>query len=126
MLRWTCVVAAIYACAGAPAFAVSRLGAATDDSVCDVGSTDRRAAGVMPPREFVKSKCRNGQVLLGISVVPVGTSQSEIAELASRYCLIAGIQSSRSMSNMAGIAMEYEQVRCVIEKMPSQAASGPK
>lgn len=105
---------------------MSRLGAATDDSVCDVGSTDRRAAGVVPPWEFVKSKCRNGQVLLGISVVPVGNSPSEIAELARRYCLIAGIQSSRSMSNMAGIAMEYEQVRCVIEKMPSQAASGPK
>ena len=126
MLRLTCVVAALVACIGTPALAVSRLGTATDDSVCDVGSTDRRAPGVIAPREFVKSKCKNGQVLLGISVVPVGTSPSEIAELASRYCLVAGIQSSRSMSNMAGIEMAYEQVRCVIEKMPSQAASGPK
>lgn len=125
MFRWA-FAAAIAACAAAPAMAVSRLGAATDDSVCDVGSTDRRAAGLIPPAEFVKSKCRNGQLLIGISVVPLGSSQPEIAELASRYCTIAGIQSSRSVSNMAGIAMEYEQVRCTIEKMPGKAASAPK
>lgn len=104
------------------ASAASRLGGATDDSVCDVGSTDRRVAGVAAPQAFIKTSCKNGQLLMGTSVVPLGSGDPEILELARAYCRIADIQSTRTQANMAGITMEYEQVRCVLQKLRTEAA----
>jgi hypothetical protein len=102
------------------AVAASRFGGSTDDSVCDVGNTDRRVQGVMSPQAFIKQSCKNGQLLVGNSVVPLGSSAPEIVELAQTYCRIADIQSRRSRANMAGIDMEYEEVRCRLEKLKPQ------
>ena len=99
--------------------AASRFGTPSDDSVCDVGDAAKRAAGVMSAEAFVKTRCRNGQVLVGTGVVPLGSSPSDIALLAMKSCAAATIESSRSSEVMGGISVDVERVRCPISKLPS-------
>lgn len=105
-------------CAAAPAGAVSRLGGQTDDSVCDVGSTASRSREWPEAAEFVRAKCRNGQLLLGSSVVPAGNFDPEITVLARAFCRIADIQARRIAGSAGPLMMEFEEVRCRIEKLP--------
>lgn len=106
--------------ASTPAAAVSRLGGGTDDSVCDLGSLEQRRADALGPGEFVKAKCKNGQLLMGKSVVPLGSSQSDIMNLARTYCRIADIQANRIRGDMMGLPMEWDEVRCRIEKLKTE------
>lgn len=101
-----------------PAGAVARLGGQTDDSVCDVGATQQRNRDWPEVADFIRAKCKNGQLLMGSSVVPAGGFDSEITVLARGLCRIADIQARRTQGNMAGIVMEYDEVRCKLEKLP--------
>ena len=119
MLRYSkCVVVAALAASLAGAQAASRYGGPTDDSVCDVGDMSRRAAGMLSPDAYVKATCRNGQALIGSSVVPLGSAQSDIALLAVKSCVAADIEIRRSSDNVGGVVMEIERVRCRISKLP--------
>lgn len=99
-------------------WAAPRLGGVTDDSVCDVGSTEQRREGALAPREFIERQCKNGQLLVGVSVVPAGgMSEPLITALARTYCRIADVQVVRSVRDIGGLTMEYEEARCVISKL---------
>lgn len=104
--------------AAAPAGAVARLGGQTDDSVCDVGSTASRSQEWPVAAEFVRAKCKNGQLLMGSSVVPVGNFDPEIVVLARAFCRIADIQARRTAGSAGPLMMAFEEVRCRIEKLP--------
>ena len=96
--------------------AASRFSGVTDDSVCDVGRTDQRTSPNVEAFDFVKSRCKNGQLLTGSSPVPVGGYEPEIEALAKHYCRIADIDAKRTAGSLAGISVEFAQVRCKIEK----------
>lgn len=119
MLRWWgwITVIAMGCLAGSNAPAVSRFGAPSDDSVCDVGDAAKRASGVMSADAFVKTKCRNGQMLMGTSAVPVGSSLSDIALLAMKSCAAATIESSRVTEVLGGVSVDVERIRCPISKL---------
>jgi hypothetical protein len=112
------VLASIAIFTAMPVQAASRLGGQTDDSVCDVGKTWQRVNGVPATGEFVRTSCKNGQLLMGVSVAPAGDFDSEIVVLARTLCRIADIQTRRNQGDMGGIVMEYDEVRCKIEKLP--------
>ncbi|MGL4233394.1 MAG: hypothetical protein ACRCWJ_18655 [Casimicrobium sp.] len=96
--------------------AASRGGAITDDSVCDVGDTEDRSMRI-DTHTFVEKECKNGQVLLGRSVVPLGGNPSRIEHMAMSLCRVADIATQRSEGYAGGvIKMEYASVRCVISK----------
>jgi len=119
-LRWglALTLVGVAICTAAPAGAVARLGGQTDDSVCDVGSTASRSREWPEAAEFVRAKCRNGQLLLGSSVVPAGNFDPEITVLARAFCRIADIQARRIAGSAGPLMMEFEEVHCRIEKLP--------
>ncbi len=102
----------------APAGAAARLGGQTDDSVCDVGSTASRSREWPEAGDFIRAKCRNGQLLMGSSVVPAGNFDPEITALARAFCRIADIQARRTQGSAGPLIMAFEEVRCRIEKLP--------
>lgn len=104
-------------CVAVPGWAASRLGGETDDSVCDVGPTYERSRDETRAGDFIRSSCRNGQVLIGASVVPAGGFESEIMRLAKANCRIADIQAQRVRRSTGPIFMEFDEVRCRIEKL---------
>jgi hypothetical protein len=116
-VRGVFLLVGLLAVGSMPAVAVSRLGGVTDDSVCDLGSLEQRQADVPSAAAFVKAKCKNGQLLMGKSVVPLGSGQSEIMNLARAYCRIADIQVNRIRGGMMGVPMEWDEVRCPIAKL---------
>ena len=103
---------------GSPVLAASRMGGMTDDSVCDVGRTQ---VPVKPENiraeDFIKTQCKNGQVLTGASTVAYGNAMPEIEYLAKRYCLMAEIQMWGSAEYFLGIRQEWVHARCVIAKL---------
>lgn len=101
-----------------PGWAVTRQGGATDDSVCDVGRTYERSRDGVSSWEFVRTQCKNGQLLTGTSVVPIGGGETEIMGLAKTFCRIADIQSRRFQGNVGPLGMEFEEARCRVEKLP--------
>lgn len=111
-------LAGLLICPVAPAGAVSRLGGQTDDSVCDVGSTASRSREWPEAADFIRARCKNGQLLLGSSVVPAGNFDPEITVLARAFCRIADIQARRTAGSAGPLMMEFEEVRCRIEKLP--------
>jgi len=104
-------------CTTAPAWAVSRLGGQTDDSVCDAGSTAARSREWPITWDFVKARCKNGQVLLGSSIESA-TGGFEIEGMAKSFCRIADIQLYTTAGNLAGLPVRFGHVRCKIEKLP--------
>lgn len=121
--KWQAVCAAaltLLASLGEPgAQAASRFSGSTDDSVCDVGRTDQRTRPNVEAFDFVKSRCKNGQLLTGSGPVPAGGYEPEIEALAKRYCRIADIEATRTEGSLAGIRVEFSQVRCKIGKHES-------
>ena len=115
---WATTLAFAVGVLAAPAWAVSRQGGATDDSVCDVGRTYERSRDGVSSGEFVRTKCKNGQLLMGTSVVPVGAGETEIMGLAKTFCRIADIQSRRFQGSVGPLGMELEEARCRVEKLP--------
>ena len=100
------------------AHAESRLGGETDDSVCDVGATYKRHNTWPVAADFVRARCKNGQLLMGSSIVPAGGFDSEIKRLTRGFCRIADIQLQRTAGELLGIPTEFEEGRCKIEKLP--------
>lgn len=115
---WATTLAFAVGLLAAPAWAVSRQGGATDDSVCDVGRTYERSRDGVSSWEFVRTQCKNGQLLMGTSVLPVGGGETEIMGLAKTFCRIADIQSRRFQGNVGPLGMEFEEARCRVEKQP--------
>jgi hypothetical protein len=101
-----------------PGWAVTRQGGVTDDSVCDLGRTYERSRDGVSAWEFVRAQCKNGQLLIGISVVPVGGGETEIMGLSKAFCRIADIQSRRFQGHAGPLGMELEEARCRLEKLP--------
>jgi hypothetical protein len=108
------------ACIAIQSGAVARQGGTTDDSVCDLGRTYERTSTRDNSwiGDFIKAKCKNGQLLMGSSVVPAGGFESEIMGLSKANCQIADIQARRFQGNAGPITMEFEEVRCRITKLP--------
>ncbi len=115
---WATTLALAAGLLAVPAWAVSRQGGSTDDSVCDVGRTYERSRDGVSSWEFVRTQCRNGQLLMGTSVVPVGAGETEIMGLAKTFCRIADIQSRRFQGSVGPLGMELEEARCRVEKLP--------
>jgi hypothetical protein len=114
---WAMTLATAAGLLAAPAWAVSRQGGATDDSVCDVGRTHERSRDGVSSWEFVRTQCKHGQLLMGTSVVPVGGGETEIMGLAKTFCRIADIQSRRYQGAVGPLGMEFEEARCRVEKL---------
>jgi hypothetical protein len=115
---WATTLALAAGLLAAPAWAVTRQGGSTDDSVCDVGRTYERSRDSASSWEFVRTQCKNGQLLMGTSVVPVGGGETEIMGLAKTFCRIADIQSRRFQGSVGPLGMELEEARCRVEKLP--------
>lgn len=111
-------MAGLLICAIEPAGAASLVGGQTDDSVCDLGRAPENARKLSVAGDFIRAQCKNGQVLVGSSIVPVGGFYSEVVRQARAFCRLADIQTRRTQSNMFGLAMEIDEVRCSIEKLP--------
>lgn len=99
----------------------ARLGGETGDSVCDVGRTQEPGRDGARAGDFIRVQCKNGQMLVGSSVVPAGGFESEILGLAKRYCRVADIQVRRTHENAGPFLVEFEAVRCRIEKLPKSS-----
>lgn len=115
---WGGLLAVAAVCVATQSWAVSRQGGATDDSVCDLGRTYERNRDNSWVGDFIKTQCKNGQLLIGSSVVPVGGFESEIMGLSKANCQIADIQARRFQGNAGPMGMEFEEVRCRITKLP--------
>jgi hypothetical protein len=115
---WTMTLSLAAGLLAVPAWAVTRQGGATDDSVCDVGRTHERSRDGVSSWEFVRTQCKNGQLLMGTSVVPVGGGETEIMGLAKTFCRIADIQSRRFQGAVGPLGMEFEEARCRVDKLP--------
>ena len=114
------LLAAIFALHVATSQGASREGGLTDESVCDVGDTVRSSSKLKSPFDFVKSECKNGQLLLASGVVPAGGfTLSKSEELAKNLCLIADIELKRTTGGgPTGTLWEIDNVRCKITKLP--------
>jgi hypothetical protein len=104
------------------AHAASRGGGATDDSVCEIGSMEDRSSKI-DPYDFVQKSCRNGQLLTGTSVVPLGSNGAQIENLAGRYCLRAEIEVRYFKKPVAGMEWDYAAVKCKISKLEPTKSS---
>jgi len=112
------MLASLLICAIAPASAASLVGGQTYDSVCDLGSVPQNARKLSAAGDFIRAQCKNGQVRVGSGIVPAGGFDSEVVRLARTFCRMADIQIRRTQGNMAGIVMEFDEVRCIIGKLP--------
>lgn len=113
------MLASLVFCAIEPAGAASLVGGQTDDSVCDLGSAPQNARKLSTAVDFIRTQCKNGQVLVGSGIVPAGGFDSEVARLARTFCRMADIQIRRTQGSMAGLVMEIDEVRCAIGKLPT-------
>lgn len=119
------IVAAAMLASSLPSAAVSRLGQATDDSVCDIGATERGGLKAPPAAEFVATKCRNGQVLIGSSPVPQLRYSVPLARvLATKYCAAEDIKSRYMFRHAYTVTVTDEHVRCILSKLPQPQAAG--
>lgn len=112
------MLASLLICAIEPAGAASLVGGQTDDSVCDLGSAGQNARKLPEAGDFVRAQCKNGQVLMGSSIVPVGGFDSDVVRLARAFCRMSEVQTRRTQGNMGGLVMEIDEVRCTIGKLP--------
>lgn len=107
-----------------PTYAASLVDEQTDDSVCDLGHASKntgKLSSLDKGVDFISSKCRNGQVLIGSSIVPASSSDSTVITLAKKFCMIADIQTKRTQIVLGGsLPMEIDEVRCTIKKLPNQ------
>lgn len=113
------MLASLLICAMEPSGAASLVGGQTDDSVCDLGSAPHNARKLSAAGDFIRAQCKNGQMLVGSSIVPVGGFDSEVVRLARTFCRMADIQTRRTQGNMGGLVMEIDEVRCTIGKLPT-------
>lgn len=98
-----------------PVEAAAREGGRTDDSVCDLGRLYNRSSELPDAYQFVRTQCKNGQVLMAIAVVPAGNFDSQAKGVGYEFCSIAELQ----LRQFAGpVSLEFEEVRCVISKLP--------
>lgn len=123
---WTQVlVAAAMLASSSLSWAVSRLGQTSDDSICDIGATERGGLNALPAAEFIATKCRNGQVLIGSSSVPQLRSTTPLARrLATKYCVAEDIKSRYLFRHAYTVTVTDEHVRCVLSKLPGPVAAG--
>lgn len=117
--RRCAVLASLLICAIEPAGSASLVGGQTDDSVCDLGRAPQNARKLSAAGDFIRAQCKNGQILIGSSIVPVGGADSDVVRLARTLCRMADIQTRRTQGNMAGLIMEIDEVRCTIGKLPT-------
>ncbi|ABM60729.1 hypothetical protein Veis_5043 (plasmid) [Verminephrobacter eiseniae EF01-2] len=117
--RGGAVLASLLICVIEPAGAASLVGGQTDDSVCDLGSAPQNARKLSAAGDFIRAQCKNGQVLVGSGIVPVGGFDSEVVRQARTFCRLVDIQTRRIQGNMAGLVMEIDEVRCTIGKLPT-------
>ncbi|MBC7207241.1 MAG: hypothetical protein H5U27_12065 [Methyloversatilis sp.] len=117
--RGCAVLASLLVCAIEPAGAASLVSGQTDDFVCDLGSAPQNARKLSAAGDFIRAQCKNGQVLIGSGIVPVGGADSDVVRLARTFCRMADIQTRRTQGNMAGLVMEIDEVRCIIGKLPT-------
>ncbi|MCW5287483.1 hypothetical protein [Verminephrobacter eiseniae] len=113
------MLASLLICVIEPAGAASLVGGQTDDSVCDLGSAPQNARKLSAAGDFIRAQCKNGQVLVGSGIVPVGGFDSEVVRQARTFCRLVDIQTRRIQGNMAGLVMEIDEVRCTIGKLPT-------
>jgi hypothetical protein len=97
--------------------AAARFGGTTDDSVCDIGATHQRPRPNVEPAAFIQAQCRNGQLLIGNSIVPSGNFAPAVDGLSKRYCTIADIKAWRTEGDLMGLRVEYAHVRCKLDKL---------
>lgn len=119
-----CLAAAIYLLtmlSGPGVQAAARFGGTTDDSVCDIGATHQRPRPNVEPAEFIQAQCRNGQLLIGNSIVPSGNFAPAVDGLSKRYCKIADIQAWRTQGDLMGLRVDYAHVRCKLDKLDQPA-----
>lgn len=113
------MLASLLICAIEPAGAASLVGGQTDDSVCDLGRAPGNVRELSKAADFIRTQCKNGQVLMGSAIVPAAVAyESAVVLLARDFCRMSDIQTRRMQGNMAGLVMEIDEVRCTIGKLP--------